>query len=49
MTSLPMQLEEGYKSLGRILKKSLCKNKKLIFREVTVFHPATLLKMVFTS
>ena len=39
----------GDKSLGRILKKYLYKNKRLIFRKVAVLEPAILLEMVFTS
>ena len=41
--------ELGLKSLGRILKKCLYKNKKLIFRKVAVLESVILLKMVFSS
>ena len=41
--------ELDLKSLRRILKKYLYKNKKLIFRKVAVLESIILLKMVFSS
>ena len=49
MVFLPMLPELGRKSLDRILKNYLHKNKRLNFRKNAVLVSAILLKMVFTS
>ena len=49
MVFLPMLPELGRKSLDRILKNYLYKNKRLNFRKNAVLVSAILLKMVFTS